>query len=998
MNCKVFLLILGIFLCFPLVTFSQYYTSGEDPASLKWNKIETDNFKLVFPSGYIGKAQYLAKVFEEVYKYGSESLNHQPKKISVLIHPETSYSNGFVSWAPKRIELFPTPNQQMHAQEWLQQLAMHEFRHVVQIDKLNTGFTKILSYVLGEQAVGAVLGLNVPMWFLEGDAVAAETALSKSGRGRSPWFEQRIRAQIMEKGIYSYDKAYFGSYRDFTPNYYEMGYQLVAGARARYGAQIWEEALFNTGRNSMWFYPFSNGIINKIGYNKDQLYKNVFAGLHKDWESQDGETVKTNFQLISKRNDAYINFKYPLVTEEGNIIAEISGPGEITRFVKIDSLGNYSTIFTPGQKNDEPFSYGNHVVCWAEYTPDARWENQAWSVIKCFDLSNSKLSVVTKKSRYFAPEISPDGKFIAAVKVSTDNKYNLVIVDRFSGKEVKEFVNNASDYIMSPSWNMNGDEIVYISLSDKGKRVCVVGANGGDVNDVVVDSYQDIRYVSWKDNNTILLTAGFSGTEEIYAVDRGSKEVKQLTQSQYGCSHAVFNNHSGEIVFNTYTADGFMVAKASEGDLLNVPLSRVSNHSKKLYHTISKQESGQPDFISIDTIQDYQVKKYSKWNLFNFHSWAPAFISINDEVVNAGLSTFSQNLLGTAITSVGYNADSQKKLEKYHFNFQYRGFYPVFEVDVKHGDDKVVYDGLYGNDNEAFYLLANEKIHQTQIEAGLKLPLNLTKNKYYSLLQPSVDYNFFHRSGYEINRTEYTQGINRWIPVQGSESIIYNSSVDYSTMEYGLYYHHLMKRSERDVTTRWGQLFQLNYQSTPFNGIDAGSIWGFSSRLYFPGFLKHHSVRVDNEYQTKLKGEEYDNGSTEIVAYRTLGDYVNFARGYGRYANNRLYSFKADYIFPLCNPDISLPGILYLKRITSNVFFDYTKGWQEITDAVTRQNNTASYELKSLGVEFRGEVHVLRFIYPLSVGYRYARLLDINSNHHEFLLGLNISGFSVGKK
>ena len=197
----------------------------------------------------------LQKFWEEVYKYAGRSLKHSPKKISVLVHTESAYSNGFVTWAPKRIEMYNSPNQDNYAQDWLQQLALHEFRHVVQLDKLNDGFTKMLSYILGEQAVGAVLGMFVPMWFLEGDAVTNETALTQSGRGRSPEFEQGMRAQIMDKEIYPYEKAMFGSYKDYVPNHYEMGYQLVAGARARYGADIWERALYNTGRNPLNITP-----------------------------------------------------------------------------------------------------------------------------------------------------------------------------------------------------------------------------------------------------------------------------------------------------------------------------------------------------------------------------------------------------------------------------------------------------------------------------------------------------------------------------------------------------------------------------------------------------------------------------------------------------------------------------------------------------------------------------------------------------------------------
>jgi len=122
-----------------------------------------------------------------------------------------------VLWAPKRMEIFTCPPQDTYAENWLQQLAIHEYRHVVQIDKLNQGMTKVLTYVFGEQATGAILGLFIPLWLVEGDAVCTETALSNSGRGRLPSFEMKLRAQTLTKINLNYDKAVFGSYKIICP-------------------------------------------------------------------------------------------------------------------------------------------------------------------------------------------------------------------------------------------------------------------------------------------------------------------------------------------------------------------------------------------------------------------------------------------------------------------------------------------------------------------------------------------------------------------------------------------------------------------------------------------------------------------------------------------------------------------------------------------------------------------------------------------------------------
>ncbi len=995
---KLKIIILIISCLFPFLLFSQYYTSGEDPASLRWNSIKTENFNIIFPERYTEKAQYLAKIFETIYQHVGNSLEHKFNKISVLIHPETTYSNGFVSWAPKRIELFPTPNQKIYPQEWLQQLALHESRHVVQIDRLNKGFVKMLSYIFGEQAVGGVLGLYMPMWFLEGDAVVTETALSQTGRGRSPWFEQQIRAQVMDKEIYSYDKAYFGSYKDFTPNYYEMGYQLVAGARAKYGLNIWSDKFYDLISNTSVILPFLSKKKKQNYISKDRLYNEVFSHLNKSWYKQDCLSQKTPINIITKGNDEYINFKYPVLKEDGSIIAEISGPGEIDRFVQIDSEGNYKIIVTPGKRNEEPFSYNKNILCWTEYVSDKRWENRGWSIIKCFDLKNLKQSVITKKSRYFSPSISSDGNLIVAVNASVKNDYSLSIINRKTGREIKSISYDENSFYVTPIWSPNNDKIACVLLSDKGKRIVVYNLITENWTDVTNVTYDNISLPKWKDDHTILFTAGFSGIEEIYSVKTETKSIKQLTQSKFGSTGAVFDSENERFYYSTYTSDGYKIGQVSLEDVINRPLKYVKNNSNKLYEKISSQEKQIIDFSVIDTVSDYEVTKYSKFkHLFNFHSWAPANIDVNEESVSSGLSVLSQNILGTAITSLGYNFDSQKSLEKYHLNFQYRGWYPVIELDVKYGDDRVE-DGYYTSGIDTIYVYENPKQKQTKIEFGINLPLKLTHNKYHRYFQPSLNYNFYKLTGYNTMAIPVSYQDDNFVQV-GNSGYFGVSDITYSTLEYSLYYHNLLMKSERDVNYRWGQVFEVSFQSTPFDGINIGKVLGARSRFYCPGLFKYHSIKIDNEFQYKWKGEEYSYSSQNIYRnYYRFGNYYNFARGYYNYTNDQLYSLKTNYMFPLWNPDLSLPGLFYLKRITTNVFFDYSQSSLNYYSVETGNKTTFSNTYKSVGTEILGEAHIFRFLYPVSIGYRFSRLLSFHSNYHEFLIGINISGFSVGSK
>ena len=169
-----------------------------------------------------------------LYRHAN-TLGQKPKKIAMIMHADGGVSNGNVALAPRKSELYTMPSQEP-GDAWLEHLCTHEFRHVVQFDKINQGLTHGLYYLFGEIFPIAVVGVYLPMWFLEGDAVCFETSVGHVGRGRSPEFLGEMKAQMVEKGIYSFPKAILGSQKDYVPNRYNMGYFMTANTRRHYGS------------------------------------------------------------------------------------------------------------------------------------------------------------------------------------------------------------------------------------------------------------------------------------------------------------------------------------------------------------------------------------------------------------------------------------------------------------------------------------------------------------------------------------------------------------------------------------------------------------------------------------------------------------------------------------------------------------------------------------------------------------------------------------------
>ena len=182
---KIFYTVLVFFLftfLFALPIKAQFVDLGQDPISTRWRQIKTENFQLIYPDFFEENAQYLANIYTQLYSHAN-SLGIRAKRISVIIRANGGISNGNASWAPKKSELYTTPPQSTN-DTWLEHLCVHEFRHIVQYDKVNQGLSKTLYHIFGEQITMAIIGLYIPMWYLEGDATTFETSILPGGRGR----------------------------------------------------------------------------------------------------------------------------------------------------------------------------------------------------------------------------------------------------------------------------------------------------------------------------------------------------------------------------------------------------------------------------------------------------------------------------------------------------------------------------------------------------------------------------------------------------------------------------------------------------------------------------------------------------------------------------------------------------------------------------------------------------------------------------------------------
>lgn len=908
------LILIFLFVC--LSVSGQYYDIGQGPASTRWEIIESGNFSIIYPATNYQQAKIVASQFSSSGIFVASGLGAKPKKTPLILHTRNAISNAYAIWAPRRIEILTTPPQDSYAQPWIQQLALHEYRHIAQLSSLNQGFTRVLGYLFGQQAVVVSTGLFVPSWFLEGDAVASETSFSYSGRGRVPSFSMPLRAQLNQKGIYSYAKASLGSYRDFVPDIYITGYHIVATSRAKYGKDLWKEAMNTVARKPWTITPFNRGLKEKSGLNKKGLYKESMATLNDMWRQ--AQTENPQQIILENTPTSFTNYLSPHKINDSVIVALKTSFGKTPQIVKIDRDGKEKVIQNLGYMPDENLSFGGGLLSWAEYRPHIRWETVSYTDIVLLNPESGKKERHSYKERFFAPVVSPDGKSIAAVWYKESGECCLAVINNDSLNKL-----SIPDglHASTPSWSPDGKALVFVVTGDKGKAIAETSIETGITEYLTVFSFEEISNPTHGDS-VVFYTGTTGQTSQIFALNPGNGQKKLLTNVEYGADNVSLSGDS--LVFNEYTADGYRIAIRRLSWDAGIIFTGNKKNNWPLAEALSAQE---PAFRFSDSIpaNEYTRIPYKKANhLFGFHSWAPLYVDIGGETARPGVSVMSQNLLSTMFITAGYDYNVEEDAGMFKADVAWKGWFPVMNATFSQGKRASSTTGGEGISPERFTW------SETNLDLSISQSLNTSRGLYNSGLSGAVSYNFSKVSHDNSTPDDFVNG-------------------NLAGLSYRFNSYLYRRQATRDLGPRFGYNFEARFRHTPFGQLKAGNIAGLQGQIFLPGLFINHSLLLYAGYQVSNPEDYY------------FSNIISTSRGYTTaITGNKLVSLKMSYRLPLLYPDFHLGGLLYMKRIRANAFYDMTS---------SSDPDPASF-YNSIGLDLVSDIHLLGLSIPISAGIR----------------------------
>lgn len=957
----------------------QFYTSGNDPAQTRWRQINTENFKLIYPQEIDSLARRYLMTLEMMRPAVNEAMVLNTSRIPVVLHPNTVMSNGSVSWAPKSVNLFTSPNPYGDTQiDWQLQLSAHELRHVAQTEHFSKGFYRWVYPLFGEQFTGLGVGLFAASAYLEGDAVISETEFTSAGRGRNASFLQQIRADYLDGVYYNYERSLLGSYKRKAYDKYAMGFMMLSAERMRTGdyfyggkihqaqAHFWDVRKIFLPKDE---WPFAGD--NDVVANTQALYTEWWK---KDLEARGPLTVSDR---ITAPTHLYCDYTGGVFIDDaesplyGKMVAIRYGMEYSHELVSVSQDGAVKHLRAFNSMTSKLSDCVGGRIYWSETTMKNASTLLSYSDIKFYDVRSGVSGTLTDRTKYFNPAVSPDGTILAVAEYPVGKPSVLVLLSTEDGGVVASCPVSRGGQIQETAFC--NDTLYATIILDKGvgiwkTPVDAVLAGKPEWENAIPERGCEIRALR-RVGGGIAFMSDFDGVMNLYTLKDGL--IRRETNSKYGVTGPFLDSLHNKLYFSEFDRNGYHLAGIPAQNAIGEPVEWGEPATCPMLEEMLRQRDEQavvkpvPDEKYLDTVRT-PSKRYGKLlHSFHVHSWAPVYYNVDRimnmsydqlyDVASLGATVYSQNDLGTVVSMLGYS---------YHNGFHAGHAMLTGKVlncdlsasfDINDRKQRYFVDGAYKTDTDRPFWKASFTIDY---------PLNLFRGGWQMMLVPSATWN--------MNSDEFSHN--------GREYYMQNITV-------GTRFYRMRPVAPTAIYPRWGFSASAYVRVPLGDGDDYTTLAYFGGYGYLPGITRGQGLRISFEGQhhfTENRSFYYSS-----IAY--------LPRGYDK-SNVSLtpttdyMRFMLDYAIPIWAGDISIPSVLYFKRFQLIPFADFAY------DA----NSTRRTEYFSYGTDLTVQFNIFRLRFEINAGVRFARTLDLpdhipfffreeyNRNSFSFIFGMTI--------
>lgn len=619
-----------------------------------WKQIETEHFRIVFPASLTAQALRVADVYEQAHADLKVDLRWEPRAlVNVVVVDNADAANGMTSPALRfGMLLYLTPPDPFFStdayDDWLRLLIYHEYTHFLNMDATR-GFWAAARYVFGDTLLP---NSTWPSWMLEGYAVYNETKYTKTGRGRSPYWEGVLRTIVEAKALDDTGYISLDSVNGGHPHFpsgeipYLFGYNLMNTAERSRKDALGEM----TFRGSRRFPYLINGNVKNI--TGRDWYDHWDAWKRETNAKMDAQLAKIRSEPISKievvdgteDNSFGIAFSpdnqwvaYSTASDEHWQSLKIREwkPGEKPREVEDKFLGS-ALAFTPDSKR----------VVYSSLHKSSNY--YLWSDLRVHDLESGKSYWLTEDARARDPDVSKDGNWVTYT-VASQSGTDLMLgrLAYRDGKLVlastKKLVDAAPyDRVASPKFSPDGKSVVFAWKFDgkASEEIYAVPLAGGKPTALVADGHRN-RFPAFDPRGTLYFVSDRTGVDNLYRHDAGKNTlVTNVTGALW-----LPTFRGPEAYASVLSKDGFSLAKVelfpagvepakvsvSIGD--EAPSATGAGNVRAM--NVNANVNGSASVSDTSSAKKFKVEDYSTLGTLLPRQWAPLLLA-DDNSTYAG--------------------------------------------------------------------------------------------------------------------------------------------------------------------------------------------------------------------------------------------------------------------------------------------------------------------------------------------------------------------------
>lgn len=524
-----------------------------------WRQLKTVNFTVLYSRGQDSIAQRIANISETVHAGLIPFLRWSPDgRTTVVVTDNSDQANALTAPLPRRtivLNLSQPAGEPGNYQDWLYEVLVHEYAHILQTDMVS-GVPAAIQSALGRLYLPNFIQ---PLHQIEGLAVYAETEFTGFGRNRSAYYDGVLRSFVNENKWPALDQVAVFSPRWPGDAPYLFGGKFFEYLAARFGR---DKVAMYQRKHSRLVWPFLQSWVAQdvFGAGFGTLWRQWRDRCQVDYRAQIDSILSAGGPISARLTANGCGKSNLAISPDRHYLAWIEETRHSLPSLRLYDLrtGAGRTIHQGYLSGSLCFSPdGNRIVFGKREYADAFSPQYDLYLI---DLRTEKISRLTRGLRAHDPAWSPDGQTILFVRDSLGANA-LASVDLRSGTVSALTGYDAGSRYSHPSFSPDGARAALSVWCEGGFHdIYLLELAPMEFRPLLVDRAQELSPVWSADGRSILFASDRTGIWNAFRYDLDSNRLCQLTNAVGGSLCPVAD--SGNILYGLdMSADGFNLSK-----------------------------------------------------------------------------------------------------------------------------------------------------------------------------------------------------------------------------------------------------------------------------------------------------------------------------------------------------------------------------------------------------------------------------------------------------